>query len=453
MKLLIVATNRERSPYPVAPLGALAVAAAAERAGHEVDLLDMMFVSRPAAALRSALRRSGYGAIGFSIRNLDNCICQHPRSYYAEVELLAGVARGHANVPLIVGGSGFSIAPQGWMKRLGAEYGVVGEGEQALVALLDRIENGRNAAAGAVSTPSPISELDSLPDPDHRRCAYSRYMSRGGFASVQSKRGCPFDCIYCAYPLLEGNVHRLRSPGRVADEVESLARDADRCCVFFTDSVFNAPRDHALAVCREMTRRGSRARWMAYCNPLQFDEELARAMAEAGCVGIEFGLDVATDKMLAAMGKPFTQSDIRVALAVAAAAGLPFALFLLFGGPGETAQDIREAQRFLDSCATPNAVFASLGIRIYAGTPMERIARRDGAIAPDADLFAPAYYVSPALGDDPMPALDEIARARHEWSTPTDWRKLSLRVIQRVVNRFGTRPQWRDVRNYGRYMR
>ena len=38
MKVLLVATNRERSPYPVAPLGALCVAAAARAAGHEVNV-------------------------------------------------------------------------------------------------------------------------------------------------------------------------------------------------------------------------------------------------------------------------------------------------------------------------------------------------------------------------------------------------------------------------------
>jgi radical SAM superfamily enzyme YgiQ (UPF0313 family) len=270
---------------------------------------------------------------------------------------------------------------------------------------------------------------------------------------VQSKRGCPYGCIYCTYPALEGTAYRLRTPERVVDELEILARMREGCYFFFTDSVFNTPREHALAVCRRMARRKVPARWMAYCNPVQFDEELARAMVEAGCVGVEFTLDAATEKMLRAMGKPFAPSDIRTALAATSKAGLPCAVYLLFGGPGETLDDMRECQGFLDSCATPNAVFAALGIRIYAGTPIQEIARREGVIAPDADLFEPAYYLSPALGSEPMKVLDEMARARPEWSTPTDWAKLTLRVVQRVVNRLGVRPQWRDVRNYGKHMR
>ena len=54
MKVLLVATNRERSPYPVAPLGALCVAGAARAAGHDVEFLDMGTARLPQLALRTA---------------------------------------------------------------------------------------------------------------------------------------------------------------------------------------------------------------------------------------------------------------------------------------------------------------------------------------------------------------------------------------------------------------
>src|ERR1035438_7273272 len=117
---------------------------------------------------------------------------------------------------------------------------------------------------------------------------------------------------------------------------------------FFVDSVFNDPRAHALEICRALSRRRLPARWMCFCNPVGFDAELAHAMAEAGCSGIEFGLDAVTPKMLAAMGKPFEQEDVRTALGAARDAGLPFLLSMLFGGPGETWADIEEAQAFLN---------------------------------------------------------------------------------------------------------
>ena len=90
MKVLLVATNRERSPYPVAPLGALCVAGAARAAGHEVRFLDLGLEREPQTALREALAAEQFQAVAFGIRNLDNCWSFAPRSYFDEVREFRG---------------------------------------------------------------------------------------------------------------------------------------------------------------------------------------------------------------------------------------------------------------------------------------------------------------------------------------------------------------------------
>ena len=169
---------------------------------------------------------------------------------------------------------------------------------------------------------------------------------------------------------MEGRRYRLRPPEAVADEIEAVVVRTKLQHFFIVDSVFNDPREHAMAVCQAISRRRLPVQWNAFCNPVGFDAELARAMAQAGCTGVEFGLDAATPKMLEAMGKPFGQEEIRIALEAVARRGLPFLLSMLFGGPGETWADIEEAQTFLNGCALANSVFASYGIRIYEGTEL-----------------------------------------------------------------------------------
>ena len=93
MNVLLVATNRERSPYPVAPLGTLCVAAAARDAGHAVDFLDLGLASAPQKALRQALGKCEYQAVAFGIRNLDNCWAFAPKLYYDGVRELAETPR------------------------------------------------------------------------------------------------------------------------------------------------------------------------------------------------------------------------------------------------------------------------------------------------------------------------------------------------------------------------
>jgi radical SAM superfamily enzyme YgiQ (UPF0313 family) len=369
---------------------------------------------------------------------------------------------------LILGGSGFSVSPQGWMRRLDADCGVIGEGERAFPEVLARLDSGRSlegidgvitarrhrtSADTAVLPTRTVEQMSELPSPAHDLCGYQRYVKNGGFVGVQTKRGCPFKCIYCIYPQLEGKRYRLRPPEAVAQEVEDVAVRSKVRHFFFVDSVFNDPRRHALAVCEELRRRKLPVRWSAFCNPTGFDAELARAMKAAGCEAVEFGQDVASAKMLVALDKPFDQEDTRVALQAAHDAGLPFAIYLLFGGPGETWADIEETQKFLSGCAPAHAVFATYGIRVYEGTPMARIARQEGQVKPDQDLFEPAYYLSPALAGQTTEKLDRIARRCPAWTSPADWRKVSVQWGQKLTVMLNVRPQWKYIRNYGKYMR
>jgi len=465
MKVLLVATNRERSPYPVAPLGVLCVAAAARAAGHDVTFLDLGAVRLPQRALRKTLAADKFQTVAFGIRNLDNCWSFAPRLYFDELRQLVEITRQHFAGPLILGGSGFSVSPQGWMQRLRPECGVIGEGEHTFPEVLARLEAGRSLegmenvitsanGSGHDTTPAKaIESLARLPMPAHEFCNYRRYTRRGGFVGVQSKRGWPFNCAYCIYPQLEGRRYRLRPPEAVAEEVASVATRSKMRDFFFVDSVFNDPRSHALTICRELQRRRVPVRWSAFCNPTGFDAELAHAMKAAGCNGVEFGLDVASDKMLSALNKPFGTAETRIALQAAHDAGLPFAVYLLFGGPGETWADVEETQNFLNGCARANAVFATIGIRVYEGTPMAEVAVREGQVKPDQDLFEPAYYLSPGLAEDTEKNLDRIARRRAEWTSPADWRKTVVRLGQKITVLLNVRPQWKNLSSYGEHMR
>ena len=466
MKVLLVATNREQSPYPVAPLGALCVAGAGRAAGHEVTFLDMGLVSSPEKGLRKALKSDGYQAVAFGIRNLDNCWSFAPRTYFEEVRALAEIVRENFTGPLILGGTGFSVSPRGWMRRLGADCGVVGEGERAFPEVLARLEAGRpvDDIDGVITTPnntapveklsaSAIDKLEKLPSPAHELCGYRGYLKRGGFVGVQTKRGCPLGCVYCIYPQLEGKRYRLRPPAAVVEEVEKVALGSKLRHFFFVDSVFNDPRKHALAICRELAKRRLPIRWTAFCNPLGFDAEMANAMAEAGCSGIEFGLNVATPKMLQALGKPFNQEDTRIALTAAHDAGLPFVSYLLFGGPGETWADVEDTQKFLSECPSANAVFACFGIRVYEGAPIAQTAVKEGLLDPKQDLFEPAYYISPAMTENTIENLDRISRKRPEWTSPADWRRPIMRWAQKVMVFCDVRPQWKYIQGYGQHVR
>jgi radical SAM superfamily enzyme YgiQ (UPF0313 family) len=465
MKVLLIATNRARFPYAVAPLGAACVASATRQAGHEVRLLDLCFEHNADRAIEKAVRRFKPDVVGLSIRNLDNCSFHHPRAYCDDDRAVADAVCGCCDAEIVAGGSAVSVGGLRLLQHLGVRYGVSGEGERALPALLKALEvraiptgipgllsvgsNGR----GDIHPPVFDCDLSALPMNAGEGIDFGKYYRTGGFVSIQTKRGCSFNCIYCNYPALEGACYRLRPPEQCVDDMERFVKEQGRRDFFFVDSVFNIPAKHAADVCREIIRRNLRIRWMAYCNPMGLDREMAKLFRQSGCAGVELGLDAATDRMLANMGKAFTQQTIANTFGALHAEGIPHAVFLLFGGPGETWDDVRETREFFDRTCKANAVFASLGIRIYENTPMHGIALREGRINKQTDLFPPTYYVSEGLGTEPVAQLDRVVGETYTWLTPNDWDSKLITAIGKVTGFLRLIPSWKGVSGYGKNMR
>jgi radical SAM superfamily enzyme YgiQ (UPF0313 family) len=465
MRVLVIASNQARFPYAVAPLGAACITAMLRRAGHESELLDLCFERSAPRAIAKAVRRFKPDAVGLSLRNLDNCSFHHPHAFLDEAREVVVAIRRCTQAEIIVGGSAVSVGGVRFLEHLGVRYGIAGEGEHSMLALLKALETGAGfeaipglmalARSGRRTVAPPIFDcvLDTLPMNACEGIEYGKYYKTGGFVSIQTKRGCSFNCIYCNYPALEGSCYRLRPPGQCVDDMERFVTDHGLRDFFFVDSVFNIPSDHSLAICNEIIRRKLRVRWMAYCNPIGLDREMARVFRESGCAGVELGLDAATDRMLANMGKCFSQQDIASTFSALHAEHLPHAVFLLFGGPGETWEGIRHTRDFFDQCCKANAVFASLGIRIYADTPIHGLSLREGRISAPTNLLNPTYYVSDQLGSSPIERLDEIAGQTHTWITPNDWDSPLIRGIQRAAGLFRSIPGWKGVSGYGKHMR
>ncbi len=314
MRCLVVATNLERLPDPVVPLGALWVATAAARRGHQIAVLDLCWEVDPVSALGAALIRERPQAVGFSIRNLNsNTYDGAGRDrIVAGLRRLADQVRTHApGAALILGGSGYSLQPTRLLQDLAADWGVVGEGEIVLPELLDALDAGTTGGWPRILAPPFLPELDlaSLDLPD-RRWTDPRHAESHGVANVQTKRGCAFRCEYCTYPDLEGRHFRCRDPQRVLLDFQDAASQPGVEHVFVVDSVFNQPVHQARAVCQALAAADNRTPWTCYANPAGLEAELVAQMAAAGCIGAEIGADSGVDEVLTALHKPFHRDQI-----------------------------------------------------------------------------------------------------------------------------------------------
>jgi hypothetical protein len=335
MRVLVVSANQERSPDPVAPLGACYVATAAAAAGHDVRLLDLCFSTDVERDVTAAVGEHRPEVIGVSLRNVDNCAWPDTVSYLPHYQRVVAACRAASEAPVVLGGSAFTTMPAFYLPALRAPYGVVGEGEAAFPALLARLaagEDGRGLpgvaawdAAGRAVTIAPPAWLPSVDRvrADRRWIDNRAYFEQGGMANLQTKRGCHYKCTFCAYPVIEGRGMRTRDPEGIAAEVRALL-DAHGIDQFFVvDSVFNAPRGHAERVCEALRPLGRHIRWSCFVTPGNFGAELLGLMQAAGCQSIDFGTDAAADATLRGFRKSFNVHDIRAASAPRGHALLP----------------------------------------------------------------------------------------------------------------------------------
>lgn len=398
MRTLIVSANQEHKPDPVVPLGAAMVAGAAREAGHEVAFFDACFAGlRWADELRERLGAFQPQVVGLSLRNVDDVAWPRAVSYLPHYRRVAGVIREAApGAKLVLGGSAFSLFPREFMKELGADFGICGEGEQAFARLLADFEAG--------FTPARILQGDALAlagragVPALELLDLDQYYRRGGALNVQTRRGCPFICAYCTYPMLEGAAARPASITQVIDLMERLHDERGYDHFFVVDNTFNVPAAHALAFCDALQRRRLNIRWTAYVTPAGLTRELVRAMADAGCTSVDLGTDAASPATLAGLNKSFGQGEIERACRWLREAGIRFSHSLILGGPGESVKTLEETRRIVNA-TRPSAVIAMLGVRLYPNTPLERQARREGLLGGEPPGLEPLFYISDAVRD------------------------------------------------------
>jgi len=465
VNILLLSTNRHRQPHPVAPIGACIVADAAERAGHRVKLLDLMFVRDVPAALESTLSDFVPEAIGLSIRNIDNNDMARPVFFLAELQEVVEAIRNRSDAPIILGGAALGVMPEAILRLLSADCAVVGDGETVFPALLERLSRrepvsdlpGVALLEKGVFRRNPLaaSGFPALcPAPDYRRWLdFPAYRSLLATIPLQTKTGCQFQCVYCTYPGIEGRSCRLKDPASVGDAVTRFAAAGLRD-IEIVDSVFNAPLAHAMEVCSALARNGSRARLQCLeLNPGQVDDALLTAMERAGFTGMGITLESAADPVLAGLNKGFTRSEVERAAEAVRRHRIPCAWIFLFGGPGETEATVRDTLHFAATRIRPGDIaFFNTGIRIYPGTELESIARRQGVLTRSAaELLTPAFYVSPEV--EARWIGQELKRAMAAQLNFIDLGSLSLPFLpglHRLGARLGMRPPlWR----YTRYIR
>ncbi len=199
-----------------------------------------------------------------------------------------------------------------------------------------------------------IRELDRLPFPKWELFPWHNYQiprssNRAGktFLPMQTSRGCPIGCHYCPYPIGQGLLWRYRSATNVVDEMEHLVRDLGVNYILLRDPMFSLNQRRVIQICDEINRRGLKLEWRCETRMDFLKEDTLRAMAGAGCTGVNFGVESADVEIQKGVGRrPIEPEVFRTMMGFCRQLGIKTFAFFIIGLPGDTVDSVLRTVKF-----------------------------------------------------------------------------------------------------------
>jgi hypothetical protein len=243
---------------------------------------------------------------------------------------------------------------------------------------------------------------------------------RGSTIGVQTKRGCPRECLYCLYPRLEGSLPRRRSPRLVAEEIEAYARRWGIRSFWLADAQLlsvDADRGHLAEILGRMAAARLDASWSGYLRVDQVDPELARLMVASGLRDLELSIGSGAQSVVDALRLGFSVEETMRGLANLKEAGYSGRVLvnLSLNAPGETRETLLETlaavQRIRDLLGPERVVPVIFFLAIQPGTGLEALALEQGRLKAGYDPLSIWPWNAASLIHNPPPLGAMLGRA------------------------------------------
>lgn len=280
-----------------------------------------------------------YDAVGISIMT--------PQRHEA-LRLAAAIKAASPRTTVIAGGPHVKHYWQDLAREPVFDFRVPLDGEKALVAIL--------AGQASSRTPSSVltrEEIATQPRPDRTSdnavqiLRRYRYLLCGREATtLMTARGCPERCTFCEEALTAVRWSSLDSIGRQLDDI----RAAGWRGVYIFDDLFAISLPTIRPICRELLKRDLWYRCNAQARYFtKWGEDMARLLADTGCVELAFGAESGSQRILDNVQKRCTVEQNYQTVQYAKKFGIRVKAFILLGLPGENAVTLTETEAFIRS--------------------------------------------------------------------------------------------------------
>lgn len=343
------------------PMGLISIAAMVEMSGREVMIVDgdAEQLTLDQTVARIVALQPDY--VGSTVMTATMDIT---RDFYGRVKASL------PHCPVIVGGPHVSALPEQTLRDMdGVDIGIIGEGDETILELLDAIDHGtafdpiagivfrRGASAVETGTRGAITDLSLLPRPAYHLLKKELYRSYGwnnwvsGYRApvgvVFTGRGCIGKCNFCSAHTVFGRGIRYFSFEKIKAQIDYLMEEWGIRILYFQDDTFTANRKLVHAICDYLIEKGynKRLEIMVSSRVDTVNPEMLGKMRQAGVRWICFGVESGNQEILTKMHKHITIEQIRKAFRLSREAGLFIAGNFMLGHIGETRESALDTIR------------------------------------------------------------------------------------------------------------
>lgn len=292
------------------------------------------------------------------------CIYTNLMTKIEVVKLIKVLKSVKFNFPkIILGGPDVTYNIENYLKA-GADFLVIGEGEETTFELYNAILNHQNLhevngiaflendTVIQTKARTKFKELDELPLPNREAIDMQKYLdtwkNNHGQSSmtISTQRGCPYTCKWCSTAVY-GQSYRRRPATQVAAEMKMLKEQYNPDAIWFVDDVFTVSHKWLLAFREEVFKQEALIPFECITRAERLNDEILSLLKEVGCFRIWIGAESGSQKIIDLMDRRVDVNVVKEAIQKTNALGMETGTFIMLGYPGETEEDIATTIQYL----------------------------------------------------------------------------------------------------------
>jgi len=300
-------------------------------------------------------------------------------TFTKDMQLAAEVKKILPNITVILGGPHVTtFGVQALTDNSVIDYAIANEYDFSLLSLVNSLVNKgdisnihglvfRDVSGQARANPYQPVDVAKLPFPARHLFPMAFYWD--GFCQkkpavqMHASRGCPFLCDFCLWSNVIYDRTRCFRPfpvSKIVDEMEQVITSYHAQEIYFDDDTITGNKKFFLDLCEEMIKREipRRVSWSAMGDAMITDEEMVKKMAQAGGIGLKFGVESGNKRVLEGIGKPVDLERIKRVVSLLCQYKIKTHATFSFGLSGETRQSMQDTLDFAKSLDVDSVQFS-----------------------------------------------------------------------------------------------